>query len=230
MDAPRTYVRVYVWELPVRIFHWLNALCIAVLCVTGYLIAHPPALVTSREAGDLYTFGVIRFIHFAAAYVFVGVLLLRLYWAFAGNRFARWNNFLPLTRRQLQETLDVAKIEVLQVSDRPLEPLGHNAVAYFSYTAMFLLALFQIVSGFALYAGASGSWFPRLFAWVTPLFGSEYRLRTFHSAAMWLFVAFILMHVYLSCYEDYVDGRGAISSMIGGWKFKERKKDDGPAR
>ena len=25
---------VYVWELPVRIYHWVNALCIVILCVT----------------------------------------------------------------------------------------------------------------------------------------------------------------------------------------------------
>lgn len=30
---------VYVWELPVRIYHWVNALCIVILCVTGFIIA-----------------------------------------------------------------------------------------------------------------------------------------------------------------------------------------------
>lgn len=32
---------VYVWELPVRIYHWLNALCIVILCITGFIIAAP---------------------------------------------------------------------------------------------------------------------------------------------------------------------------------------------
>ena len=36
---------VYVWELPVRIYHWVNALCIAILCVTGFIIADPPAII-----------------------------------------------------------------------------------------------------------------------------------------------------------------------------------------
>lgn len=35
---------VYVWELPVRIFHWVNATAIVVLCVTGYIIGNPPAI------------------------------------------------------------------------------------------------------------------------------------------------------------------------------------------
>ena len=45
MDAvQKTYEvkRVLVWELPVRLFHWLNALCITVLAITGFLMANPP--------------------------------------------------------------------------------------------------------------------------------------------------------------------------------------------
>ncbi|OYU65534.1 MAG: Ni/Fe-hydrogenase, b-type cytochrome subunit, partial [Burkholderiales bacterium PBB5] len=32
---------VYVYEAPVRLWHWINALCITVLAVTGYLIGSP---------------------------------------------------------------------------------------------------------------------------------------------------------------------------------------------
>jgi hypothetical protein len=37
------YYQVYVWELPVRFFHWANALCVFILGVTGYLIGSPPS-------------------------------------------------------------------------------------------------------------------------------------------------------------------------------------------
>ena len=33
---------IYVYEAPVRIWHWTNALAITVLCVTGYFIGSPP--------------------------------------------------------------------------------------------------------------------------------------------------------------------------------------------
>ena len=48
---------VYVWELPVRIYHWLNALCIVILCITGFIIADPPAIMTETEANFSYWFG-----------------------------------------------------------------------------------------------------------------------------------------------------------------------------
>jgi Ni/Fe-hydrogenase 1 B-type cytochrome subunit len=228
MISPREFVRAYVWEAPVRIFHWVNAAALVILCVTGYLIGHPLALMTSGDASTGYWFGTVRFLHFATAYVFLAVMVLRLYWAFAGNKYARWYNFLPLTRRQLKDAVQVAKVEMLQISNEPLEPMGHNVVAYFTYAGTFLLALFSIVSGFALYAQTSQSWFPQLFRWAVPLFGGEYTLRSYHHAAMWLFILFTLIHVYLAVYEDYIDGHGAISSMIGGWKFVEKRAAAAP--
>ena len=36
-----SFGRVYVWQLPVRVYHWVNALCVVALACTGYLIGHP---------------------------------------------------------------------------------------------------------------------------------------------------------------------------------------------
>jgi Ni/Fe-hydrogenase 1 B-type cytochrome subunit len=40
---------------------------------------------------------------------------------------------------------------------------------------------------------------------------------------MWFFIIFAMVHVYLVFYHDYVEGRGVISSMAGGWKFVEKQ-------
>ena len=41
---------------------------------------------------------------------------------------------------------------------------------------------------------------------------------------MWFFIVFTMIHVYLVFYHDYVEGRGVISSMAGGWKFIPRRQ------
>ena len=218
------YQRVYVWEQPVRWFHWINALAITVLGVTGYLIAHPPGLLNAGEASGSYWFGIVRFTHFTAGYVFMANFLFRLYWAFAGNKYASWRNFLPLTRAQIRQVWDVLRVDILQSSHKPVPTLGTPSVASFTYAGTGLLTVFQIVSGFALYASMSSSAFPQLFHWLVPLFGSEQNLRLFHYAAMWLFIVFTIIHLYLVFYHDYVEGHGVLSSMVGGWKFMEKHK------
>lgn len=216
------YQRVYVWEQPVRWFHWINAAAILVLAVSGWLIAHPPAFLTSDEAAVSYWFGTVRFAHFAMAYVFTANLAFRIYWSLVGNKFANWRNFFPLTGAQFRQVWQVMQVDILQSSNKPVHTLGHNAVAYFTYCGTLFLSLFQIVSGFALYAPTSSSWFPQLFAWVLPLFGSEQNLRIFHYAITWAFALFTIVHVYLVMYHDYVEGHGVLSSIIGGWKFMEK--------
>lgn len=213
------FKRVYVWEIPVRFYHWLNALCILVLTVTGLLMAHPPAISSAAEASFSYWFGVNRFLHFVFAYIFFFCFAFRIYWGFVGNRYANWKNFLPMKKSQFTQVVEVLRADIVQTKNKPVETLGHNQLAYFTYFIMFLVFLFQVVSGFGLYAPMSNAWFPQLFDWVVPLFGSDYSLRLWHYMAMWFFILFTGIHVYLVFYHDYVEGHGVMSSMVGGWKF-----------
>jgi Ni/Fe-hydrogenase 1 B-type cytochrome subunit len=210
---------VYVWELPVRLFHWLNALCIVILCVTGYLIANPPAILTATEANFSYWFGVIRFIHFVVAYVFLFNFAFRIYWAFAGNRYANWRNYVPLKKAQWQEIYNVFMVDIFMIKKKPIEKIGHNAMAYVTYLMLFFAFLLQCLTGFGLYAKMSNSFFADLFNWVVPLFGGDLMTRQVHHFLMWFFILVAFVHVYLVLYHDYIERHGITSSMIGGWKF-----------
>jgi Ni/Fe-hydrogenase 1 B-type cytochrome subunit len=229
---PSEFRRVYVWEIPVRFYHWLNALCLLVLVLTGLIIAHPPALASASEASFSYWFGVNRFIHFVASYVFLANLVLRIYWGFVGNQYADWRNFIPLRTAQFREILQVLKVDLLQTGGQPVVAVGHNAMAYLTYFVLFWFSVLQVVTGFAMYASMSTSWFPQLFTWALPLFGSDHALREWHYLAMWFFILFTMVHVYLVFYHDYVEGHGVMSSMVGGWKFlhSEVLRPDGKAR
>ena len=63
-DRPVEYRRVYVWELPVRAYHWINAIALTALIITGYLIGAPQRIFYASEAYQMYWFGWVRFLHF----------------------------------------------------------------------------------------------------------------------------------------------------------------------
>jgi Ni/Fe-hydrogenase 1 B-type cytochrome subunit len=218
---PHKLRRVFVWELPVRIYHWLNALMIVVLCVTGYLIGNPPAIMSSAEASDQYLFGWIRFIHFGAAYIFLFGLILRIYWLFVGNKYARWPSFVPTSIKDVREIWNVIRIDILLKKNKDHMSVGHNALAGFIYLFVFLASIFQVFTGFGLYASMSDFWMVDLFVWVPDVFGGDFATRNWHHVVMWFFVVFTMIHVYLVAYHDYVEGRGETSSIVGGWKFIE---------
>ncbi len=215
-----SYRRLYVWELPVRFYHWVNAAAIVVLGVTGFLMGRPLSLAYMSEASQQSWFGTVRFIHFVTGYVFLFNFLVRVYWGFVGNRYARWNQFIPTSRRQFQEILDVLRVDVLQTRLRGAISVGHNMLAGATYFLSFWVFLFQALTGFALYSAMSLSPLPRLAAWVVPLMGGDMVVRSWHHAMLWFYVVFTLVHVYLVFYHDYVEGRGTTSSMVGGWKFE----------
>jgi Ni/Fe-hydrogenase 1 B-type cytochrome subunit len=215
-----------VWEFPVRLYHWVNALCVVVLCVTGYLIGKPLAITYSSEAYQQYWFGTVRFLHFVTAFVFFFNFLVRIYWGFVGNTYARWTNFIPTKPAQWREMVKVLKLDILQAHGQRLITIGHNALAGIIYFLSFLAFLFQSLTGFALYSSMSHSWLPRMFAWITPVMGGDFAVRQWHHVFMWFFILFVLVHVYLVFYHDYIEGRGTTSSMVGGWKFDSEKRDE----
>lgn len=224
------FKRVLVWELPVRLFHWVNALCITVLAITGFIIANPPAFISNAEAIDSYWFGTVRAIHFITAYVFFVNALARIYWAFRGNYYANWRAFIPLSKKARRNIIHVLKVDILlQNEEKEIlknVSVGHNYVASLSYLILFFLALVQIFTGFGLYAPTSGWWLPKLFAWVPDFLGGDAPTRLIHHISTWLFIIFTLIHVYLVFYHDWLEGRGESSSMISGYKFVRKERFD----
>ncbi|MFN8237315.1 MAG: Ni/Fe-hydrogenase, b-type cytochrome subunit [Chitinophagales bacterium] len=219
--------RVYVWEMPVRFFHWLNVLAILVLIVTGFYISNPLALMSSQEASQRYTMGWVRFLHFGAAYIFLFNYLFRLYWSFVGNKYASWRQFIPTSSKFFKDFWNVLKIDILMLRKNGQQQehisVGHNAMAGFTYFIAFLFFIIQCLTGFGLYASMATWWFPKLFAWVPAVFGGDILTRQIHHIVMWFFILFTVIHVYLVLFHDYVEGRGEVSSMTGGWKFMEEE-------
>lgn len=216
---PIPYRRIYVWEVPVRLFHWINVACIVLLATTGYLIGNPQAIFSANEPFEQYWFGWVRFTHFAAAYIFFVNFLFRIYWAFAGNRFSNWRNYLPYRKQQFVELWKTIRVDIVQLDLRGKVHVGHNYLASFTYFGLCFVIIFMVVTGFGLYSSMSGSYIPWLFSWIIPLMGGDANVRNWHHLFMWAFVVFTIIHMYLVFYHDYVEGRGTTSSIIDGWKF-----------
>jgi len=226
-SSPSKQSPVYVYEAPVRLWHWINALALVTLAVTGYLIGSPP-VVTEGEASEHFLFGYIRYTHFSAGYVLAIGLLGRAYWAFVGNHYSR-QMFLPeIHRREWWEGVWHEILWYLFLVPESRKHVGHNPLAGLSIFVFFVLgSLFMIITGFALYGEGlgQGSWADRFFGWVIPLFGQSQDVHTWHHVGMWYLVLFSVIHVYIVVREQYVSRQSMTSTMVDGWRTW---KDDRP--
>jgi Ni/Fe-hydrogenase 1 B-type cytochrome subunit len=221
---PGDYYRAgYVWQLPVRVVHWTNAVCITTLFLTGLYIANP-IFSPEGEAWKNFTMGWMRKIHFAAGFVFAVSWLVRGYWFFAGNNYSR-SGFPFVWRATWWKDLARQGTEYLKLRRGPIH-LGHNALAGLSYTVGVVgLGGFQIVTGLALFSqDAPTGPLNRVFGWVLPLLGGPFRVTSLHLVAAWFVATFVILHVYIVIYDSTQYRNGLVSAMITGRKFYQ--KDD----
>ena len=104
-------MKILVWDLPTRVFHWLFGL--------AFLAAY----VTSED--DWLTF------HVTFGYTVLGLVAFRLLWGLAGTRYARFSSFAYGPARALGYLRSLA-------ARRPERHIGHSPAG--SWAIYFLLA------------------------------------------------------------------------------------------
>jgi len=118
MDMSNT-IRVRVWDLPTRLFHWALAASVIAMLVTAYLPGHWTEL------------------HARIGYGVLALLLFRIVWGFVGGRWSRFASFLPTPgrwRQYLRQPRDAALV-------------GHSPLGALSVYAMLLALSAQVATG-----------------------------------------------------------------------------------
>ena len=208
-------VRVYVWELPVRVSHWFIFLLVVVLSFTGYYI-HNPFIVA--KSTTTFLMATIRFIHEVAGFGFIGAFLLRLYWFFKGNSWSNWRAFVPIHRRQWRGMGRMVAYYSFLRKD-PVHQVGHNALAAMTYLVMFTLMFIEIITGLTLFTQVRGGWLlAPLFSWLPRVVDIQH-IRLTHFCIMFAFFAFVIHHVYSAVLVSWEERNGLIESIFTGYKF-----------
>ena len=114
---------IKVWDLPLRIFHWL--------LVAGFIIAY-------LTEDDLLT------VHVWAGYMVAGLLVFRLAWGFIGNDYARFSNFLCSPAQSIAYLKDLVTLKTQRY-------IGHNLAGAAMIVLLLISLLMTIITGFAVY-------------------------------------------------------------------------------
>jgi len=109
--------RILVWDVPTRVFHWMQVLSFGVAYLTAF---------SER----------LRNYHVALGYILLGLLVFRLLWGFIGTRYARFSSFVFNPKEIVAYLLTMAK-------GKPGHYLGHNPAG--SVSVWLLLALGMII-------------------------------------------------------------------------------------
>lgn len=223
----RKLTTIYVYEAPVRLWHWVTAASIVVLVITGYFIGSPPPSL-SGEASNHFLMGWIRYLHFSAAWIFAVGFAGRILWTFMGNIYTRELFYIPVWRKDYWKGLLDEILVYAFIKKQGEKTIGHNPLArtalFFCFT---LTGLFMIISGFALYSDGTGidSWEGRVFGWVMPWLGGNLGTHFLHHWGMWVIILFVMIHIYTVTREDIMSRQTLLSAMTNGYRSY---RDDRP--
>ncbi|MBE9559605.1 MAG: cytochrome b/b6 domain-containing protein [Proteobacteria bacterium] len=128
-----------VWDVPTRIFHWVNFITIISLIFFGFIMLFKKELgITGIDA----KVG-LKEVHIIIGYVFLANFAWRILWGFIGNRYARWNQVLPGKgfKTTLQRYISSVKNGAAD------QYTGHNPMGRLAILFIFLLMATLAVSG-----------------------------------------------------------------------------------
>lgn len=114
---------IKVWDLPLRIFHWL--------LVAGFFIAY-------LTEDDLLT------VHVWAGYLVTGLLVFRLIWGFVGNDYSRFSSFLCSPIKSIAYLKDLIALKTQRY-------IGHNPAGAAMIVLLLISLLATVITGFAVY-------------------------------------------------------------------------------
>jgi cytochrome b len=181
--------RRLVWDLPVRLFHWLLVLSMIASYVTAKI-----------------GFETMQ-IHMYLGYWTTGLIVFRVLWGFVGPKHARFSSFLrgPVGIWRYARALGAGTM---------IESAGHNPLGGLSVILLLALVAFQVGTGlFATddivwtgpYNGAvSGEWAQRLTAW--------------HHMNFNFILAAVALHLMAIAFYFLVKKQNLIGAMVHGKK------------
>ena len=137
-----SYFYYRVWDRSLRVFHWVNFICVSVLMGVGLIILFNKSLGISSDGKIL-----LKTIHAYVGYVFVLNLLWRFIWGFVGNRYSRWKGILPFGE-EYRKSL-ILYLKDFKDSKRPVYA-GHNPLARLMVSFLFVLLSLQAATGLTL--------------------------------------------------------------------------------
>lgn len=210
------------WSVAMRINHWVMALSIFILIVTGFYIADP-FTISKGETVEKFFMGNVRFAHIFFGMLLVFLFFWRVYLAFFSRFHADWKDFFAWT--DIKMTIAQIKFYLLIDKKGPNYKTLYGPMQSVAYLGLMFMVLVIVITGLILMgAGYHAGLTAIAYKILRPferLMGGLAMVRYIHHVFTWFFILFIVVHIYMAFWYDAILKKGTISSMISGNIFKK---------
>jgi Ni/Fe-hydrogenase 1 B-type cytochrome subunit len=215
----------FVYSSSNRILHWIRALVITGLIITGFYIADP--FLSSGGSSDKLLFAEWSMWHFILGFILISSGLLRIYLFFFGKdsdgelRSLRDVFSVKSWIRQLKSYFFIGELRKKGL---------YGPLQFLTYTMIMVLVIVASVTGLILYVhvyhqGVGGLLYESMRT-VEAWMGGLAMVRYIHHITMWGYLIFIPIHIYLVVWSAIRFKHGALDVMFTGYDYHLKKAQD----
>ena len=204
--------------------HWLRAIAIAVLTVTGFYLAY---VFIAPEASDepiLFLNAKFRMWHQIAGFLLIAVTIYKTYLFLVDKQSMRER--VAIVDFLSPKTWFAQIKYYLFMGEHPHLRGVYNPLQFVAYIGLYAMVFVVCITGLVLYVhvyheGLGGA----LYDYMRPLevmMGGLANVREIHHIAMWGILIFVPVHIYMAIFNSIMGKEGSIDSIISGYKFEKQ--------
>lgn len=218
----------YEFSMWLRITHWVRVLAIVILTFTGFYIAIPfiePALSGGEPVNFLQA--LMRSWHEIFGFLLIAVTIGKFYLFFMDRQSKIERNSF---RDFLNPKVWINQIKYYMLIGKHPHLKGvYNPLQFIAYIGVYVALLVICLTGVILYVhiyheGLGGLLYP-LMRPIEELMGGLAMVREIHHIAMWFFIVFLPVHIYLATFNSVYGESGAMDSIISGYKWEQEHEN-----
>ncbi|AII14818.1 [NiFe] hydrogenase, cytochrome b subunit [Campylobacter iguaniorum] len=221
MKEDNKRIAEYEFSIGLRLTHWIRAISIAILIVSGFYLAYVfvSPVITSEPVNFMNAKW--RAVHQIVGFVLIGCFIFKFY-LFLFDKKSK------IERVSVKDSIN-PKIWIDQVKyylflgKHPHLSGVYNPLQFVSYLFFYIVLFVICLTGLILYVhvyheGLGGLLYDPMRV-VEVWMGGLANVRLIHHIAMWIIMIFVVAHVYMAIFNAIKGKDGAMDAIISGYKF-----------
>ncbi len=212
----------YEFSYWLRITHWVRALAIVILTVSGFYIAYP-FISPAHSGGEpvLFLNALFRSWHVIFGFMLIAVTIGKFYLFIFDKqskpeRDSFWDFINPkVWIQQIGYYLLITKHPHGKGVYNPLQFMAYVGV----YVAIVMISLTGLILYVHVYHEGMGGFLFDFMRSLEVMMGGLAFVRELHHIFMWIFIIFLPIHVYLAVFNSVHGKQGAMDSIISGYRW-----------
>ncbi len=204
--------------------HWIRALSIVVLTVTGFYIAVPFVSPIPNSEPTNFMYALFRSWHIIFGFVMTSVVLYKSYTFI-------FNSKNKIERDAIKDIFN-PKVWLQQIgyylfiTKHPKLSGVYNPVQFMAYAGFYMMMFVLILTGFILYVhvyhdGLAGLLYDPMLR-LEVMMGGLAMVREIHHIVMWGVILFVVGHVYMAIFNAVYGKEGAMDAIFSGLKWHKK--------